>query len=96
MPPALPDAGALACANAADAACQADTDFLMLPDTPAVAAVLFGDNGGLSGRVFGKAIVDRRSLSRFVDDVCNAKRVHSAIGYPSPSAYGAQRALQAD
>ena len=96
VPPALLDAGALACANAADVARQADTAFLMLPDTPDVAAVLFGDNGVVSGRVPGKTLVNMRSLSRSIDDVYNAKRMHSAIGYPSPNAYAAQRALQAD
>ena len=74
VPPALLDAGAMAGANAADVARQADTVFLMLPDTPDVAALLFGDNGvaagptalqpGPHGRV-GKAVVDMSSLSPF-------------------------------
>jgi len=72
VPPALLDAGAVACANAAEVARQADIVFLMLPDTPDVAAVLFGDNGvaagltplqgGPDGRV-GKTVVDMSSIS---------------------------------
>ena len=49
VPPALLDAGAAACANAAKEARQADAVFLILPDTPDVAAMLFGDNGMAAG-----------------------------------------------
>jgi len=71
-PPTLLDAGAVACANAAEVARQADIVFLMLPDTPDVAAVLFGDDGvaagltplqgGPDGRV-RKTVVDMSSIS---------------------------------
>ncbi len=72
LPQALVDAGAVACANAAEVARHADTVFLMLPDTPDVQTVLFGKNGvaeglmscdrGADGRV-GKTVVDMSSIS---------------------------------
>jgi len=72
LPQALTDAGAVACANAAEVARRADTVFVMVPDTPDVDAVLFGKNGvadgllacerGPDGRV-GKTVVDMSSIS---------------------------------
>ena len=49
MPDALQQAGAVACANASAVAQQADIVFLMLPDTPDVATVLFGEGGVAAG-----------------------------------------------
>ena len=72
VPPALLEAGAVACANAAEVARQADTVFLMLPDTRDVAAVLFGDNGVAAGLTtlpggpevrVGKTVVEMSSIS---------------------------------
>ena len=71
VPPALLDAGAVACANAADVARQADTIFLMLPDTPDVAAVLFGDIGVAVGLTALQGSPDRRLGKTVVDD-CKA------------------------
>ncbi|HEY6133933.1 MAG TPA: 2-hydroxy-3-oxopropionate reductase [Rubrivivax sp.] len=63
LPQALLDAGAVACANAADVARQADIIFMMVPDTPDVQAVLFGENGVASGLTAGKTVVDMSSIS---------------------------------
>ncbi|HEY3050025.1 MAG TPA: 2-hydroxy-3-oxopropionate reductase [Polaromonas sp.] len=54
---------AKACASAREVAEQADIIFLMLPDTPDVAKVLFGDNGVASGLSAGKTVVDMSSIS---------------------------------
>ena len=58
---------AVACASAKEVAEKADIIFLMLPDTPDVAAVLFGDNGVSSGladaKGKGKTVVDMSSIS---------------------------------
>ncbi len=63
-PPAeLVAAGAVACANAQEVARQADIIFLMLPDTPDVAQVLFGEAGVASGLSAGKTVVDMSSIS---------------------------------
>ena len=57
----------VACASAKDVAEQADIIFLMLPDTPDVAAVLFGANGVSAGlgdaKGKGKTVVDMSSIS---------------------------------
>ena len=63
LPQALIDAGAVACANAAEVARHADTIFLMLPDTPDVQTVLFGKNGVGEGISAGKTVVDMSSIS---------------------------------
>ena len=49
LPAAISEAGATPCASARDVAARADIIFMMLPDTPDVAAVLFGDQGVASG-----------------------------------------------
>jgi 2-hydroxy-3-oxopropionate reductase len=71
VPQELLDAGAKACATAKEVAQQADIIFLMLPDTPDVAKVLFGDDGVASGLQAsggapagrGKTVVDMSSIS---------------------------------
>ncbi len=56
-------AGATVCASARQVAEQADIVFLMLPDTPDVAQVLFGENGVAAGLTAGKTVVDMSSIS---------------------------------
>ena len=66
VPQALLDAGAVACANAAEVARRADIVFTMVPDTPDVDKVLFGAGGvaeGLAGNGLGKVVVDMSSIS---------------------------------
>jgi 2-hydroxy-3-oxopropionate reductase len=54
---------AQACMTAKEVAEKADIIFMMLPDTPDVANVLFGDNGVASGLMAGKTVVDMSSIS---------------------------------
>ena len=63
VPPALTDAGGIACANGSDVAQKADMIFLMVPDTPQVQEVLFDDNGVAQGLTKGKIVVDMSSIS---------------------------------
>ena len=56
-------AGAVACGSAQEVASQADIIFLMLPDTPDVAQVLFAPSGVASGLSAGKTVVDMSSIS---------------------------------
>ncbi|MBX3619607.1 MAG: 2-hydroxy-3-oxopropionate reductase [Rhizobacter sp.] len=61
-PPAI--AGrATACPDAAAVARAAEVVILMLPDTPDVAEVLFGERGVASGLTQGKTVVDMSSIS---------------------------------
>ena len=63
VPQDLADKGGKACASAKDIAMRADIVFLMLPDTPDVEKVLFGENGVAAGLTKGKAVVDMSSVS---------------------------------
>lgn len=63
-PPAdLISGGATACASGAEVAKNADIIITMVPDTPHVEAVLFGDNGVAAGLSKGKIVVDMSSIS---------------------------------
>lgn len=63
VPQALIDAGAVACATPAEVTRQAQVIFTMVPDTPDVQKVLFGDNGVASALTEGKTVVDMSSIS---------------------------------
>jgi 2-hydroxy-3-oxopropionate reductase len=63
VPQALLDAGAVACRTAAEVASKADVIFTMVPDTPDVAKVLFGEEGIASALSKGKTVVDMSSIS---------------------------------
>ena len=75
LPQALLDAGAVACANAAEVARRADIVFLMVPDTPDVEAVLFSKNGVCDGLTAGKTVVDMSSISP-IETKAFAKRIN--------------------
>ena len=78
VPAALTEAGAEACASATEVAQAADIVFLMLPDTPDVEKVLFGENGVASGLTAGKTVVDMSSISP-IETQAFAKRI-AALG----------------
>jgi len=61
--PAQIAARASACASAREVAQRAEVVFLMVPDTPDVEAVLFGEQGVASGLTKGKTVVDMSSIS---------------------------------
>ncbi|HEY5861545.1 MAG TPA: 2-hydroxy-3-oxopropionate reductase [Casimicrobiaceae bacterium] len=63
VPAALTEAGGVACASAKEVAQKADVIFTMVPDTPHVEAVLFGDDGVAKGLSKGKTVVDMSSIS---------------------------------
>ncbi len=63
IPATLIDAGGKACASGKDVAQNADIIFIMVPDTPHVAAALFADKGIAAGLSAGKIVVDMSSIS---------------------------------
>ena len=62
-PQELVAAGATACDSGMEVAKKADTILTMVPDTPDVAAVLFGARGVAEGLTRGKIVVDMSSIS---------------------------------
>jgi len=62
VPQALADGGATVCTNARGVAERADIVFVMVPDTPDVEQVLFGEYGVASGLARGKTVVDCSSI----------------------------------
>ena len=62
-PQELIDMGAAACASGRDVARNSDIVITMLPDTPDVETVLFGEAGVAEGLSRGKIVVDMSSIS---------------------------------
>ncbi|MGB6008379.1 2-hydroxy-3-oxopropionate reductase [Castellaniella sp.] len=62
-PQSLLDAGAKAVANNTEVAKASDIIIVMVPDTPDVEAVLFGENGVAAGLSKGKTVIDMSSIS---------------------------------
>jgi 2-hydroxy-3-oxopropionate reductase len=75
LPPAIAGTSAQACASGREVAQRADIVFTMVPDTPDVAAVLFGENGVAAGLSPGKLVVDMSSISP-LETKAFAKRIN--------------------
>ena len=63
VPESIANGPATVCDDARAVATQADIVFTMVPDTPDVEKVLFGDGGVASGLSKGKTVVDMSSIS---------------------------------
>jgi len=63
LPSELFEAGAIACTSAKLVANEADIIITMLPDTPQVSSVLFGEDGIAAGLSPGKLVIDMSSIS---------------------------------
>jgi 2-hydroxy-3-oxopropionate reductase len=63
VPASLVDAGGQARASGMEVAHNADIIFIMVPDTPHVAAALFAERGIAAGLSAGKIVVDMSSIS---------------------------------
>ena len=63
VPEAFAAQGATICTNATEVARRADVVFTMVPDTPHVEDVLFGEHGVAKGLQAGKVVVDMSSIS---------------------------------
>jgi len=63
LPDELLAGGATACASRREVAEQAEVIIMIVPDTPHVADVLFGEQGVLEGLSPGKLVIDMSSIS---------------------------------
>ena len=63
VPDAIASTNAVVCKSAKEVAEKADIIFTMVPDTPDVEKVLFGENGIAAGLSKGKVVVDMSSIS---------------------------------
>ncbi|MGH6819870.1 MAG: 2-hydroxy-3-oxopropionate reductase [Methylocella sp.] len=63
VPQELTAAGGIACDSATSVAQKTDIVILMVPDTPDVERVLFGNNGVAEGLSRGKTVIDMSSIS---------------------------------
>jgi 2-hydroxy-3-oxopropionate reductase len=63
VPTALAEHGATVCTTARGVAERADIVFVMVPDTPDVEQVLFGERGVAAGLGKGKLVIDMSSIS---------------------------------
>ncbi|MTD27004.1 2-hydroxy-3-oxopropionate reductase [Erwinia sorbitola] len=63
VPAALVKQGAIACKTPQQVVDEAEIIFIMVPDTPQVEEVLFGEHGCAKGKLTGKVVVDMSSIS---------------------------------
>ena len=63
VPQDMLDAGGKACASPKEVAEKAEVIVTMVPDTPDVERVLFGENGVAAGLSAGKTVIDMSSIS---------------------------------
>ena len=76
VPQELASAGGKACASAKEVAQKADIIITMVPDTPDVEKVLFGQNGVAEGLSRGKTVIDMSSISP-IETKHLAKRINA-------------------
>lgn len=74
VPAELTEAGAVTAASSKAVAEQSDVVIIMVPDTPHVEAVLFGENGVTEGLSEGMTVIDMSSISP-VDTKVFAERI---------------------
>lgn len=81
VPQVLSEKGAQACESSRVVAEQADVIIVMVPDTPHVQAVLFGDDGLFDGLSAGKTVVDMSSISPIATKEFAARVAEKGCGY---------------
>jgi 2-hydroxy-3-oxopropionate reductase len=79
--PELFVAKATVCASAAEVTRQADIVFIMVPDTPDVEKVLFGENGVAGALTKGKTVVDCSSIDPIATKGFAQRIVELGCGY---------------
>ena len=81
VPAELISAGGTACATAKEVAQKSDVIITMVPDTPDVEAVLFGEGGIAEGLSAGKTVVDMSSISPIATKAFAEKIAALGCGY---------------
>ena len=81
VPAAIAETSATQCTSAANVAERADIIFVMVPDTPDVEKVLFGENGVASGLSAGKTVVDCSSIDPIATKDFAARIAKLGCGY---------------
>lgn len=81
VPQVLSEKGAQACESSRAVAEKSDVIIVMVPDTPHVQAVLFGDGGLFEGLTAGKIVVDMSSISPIATKEFAAKVAEKGCGY---------------
>jgi 2-hydroxy-3-oxopropionate reductase len=81
VPEQLAEHGATVCTNARGVAQRADIIFIMVPDTPDVEQVLFGEYGVASGLAGGKTVVDCSSIDPIATRTFAAKIAELGCDY---------------
>jgi 2-hydroxy-3-oxopropionate reductase len=76
LPAELADKGIVSCASAKEVAEKSEVIILMLPDTPQVAEVLFGDEGVAAGLSAEKIVIDMSSISP-IETKAFARRINA-------------------
>ncbi len=90
MPDAIASSSATQCLSAKGVAERADIVFTMVPDTPDVEAVLFGDHGIAAGLSPGKTVVDMSSISPLATKTFAQKINALGCGYLDAPVSGGQ------
>ncbi len=72
---------ATVCANGTDVAQKADITFIMVPDTPDVEKVLFGEGGVAAGLTKGKIVVDCSSIDPIATKGFAKRIIELGCGY---------------
>ncbi len=75
VPSSFVDAGGSACKSGKEVAEKSDIIIVMVPDTPHVDDVLFGENGVVDGLSVGKLVIDMSSISP-IETKAFAKRIN--------------------
>jgi 2-hydroxy-3-oxopropionate reductase len=96
IPDELVQKGAQECASAKEAAQKAEVIIAIVPDTPDVEQVLFGENGVADGLSDGKIVVDMSSISPTETKTFAEKIKAKGCGYlDAPVSGGEQGAINA-
>ena len=90
-PKELLDGGAVVCASPKEVAEKAEIIITMVPDTPQVEEVLFGENGVAEGLSPGKIVVDMSSISPIETKAFAARINEKGCAYLDAPVSGASR-----